>query len=710
MKTFYSFLFLFLMIGQSCSRYDTELVENNPLLKELDTPYKTLPFNDIKPEHMLPAAGVSIDNLLKESKRISKIKEAPTFENTMFPFLMEADKLVTVITYAYNLNSANTNEAIQEATQKIEKRLTFGLAKMVFNKKLIKRIKVLYDNRAHLPTISQKAAVEVIYTTYFEDFSELGFFRKLKYALLTVKGSNLSSKFSKNLLDENNAYELHITNQDELAGIPHLAVEAAAETARKKEKEGWIFTLHEPSMTPLLNYAQNRDIREKIYRAAVSRGNHNDDLDNKNIIRKIIEMRIKTSQLLGYETYAHYALKNRMASTPEKVNQFIQELTAAVKPYAEKEVEEIKDYMAAEGLNEEPQQWDYSYYTKKLKEERFGYNEEETRPYFELNNVKQGVFDLATTLYGITFRKNDAIQVYHEDVEVFEVFDEDSSFLGILYLDFFPREGKSAGAWNTIFNNQKILNGENIRPHTLIVTNFTKPTENNPALLTFGEVDTFIHEFGHALHMLFSNVDYAFIGSWNVYWDFIELPSQIMENWTMEKEWITQWAKHFKSGEKIPDELLDKIISGKNYFSGIQQFNWLSLDKLDMDWHLLKEFPGEGVKEFEVQTTKEYNSFFPLIEEACMSTNFGHIFAGGYAAGYYSYHWANVLDADAFVLFKENGIFDRATAASFRKNILEKGASEHPMVLYKRFRGKEPSIDAMLIRSGFTPSPAVASY
>jgi len=699
MKTVYQLLFLILIVSQSCTRYDKELVKNNPLLNELNTPYKTIPFEEVKPEHMVPAVDICVKSLLKESKRISKLKEAPTFENTITPFLIEADKLVMVILYVNNLNSANTNKEIQKAAQKTETKLTVGLAKMVFNKKLINRIKILYDNRENLANNSQKAAVEIIYTNYFKDFSELGFFKKLKYAILTIKGSSLSSKFSKNLLAENNKYELHITNTEELAGIPQLAVDAAAETAKKKGKEGWIFTLHQPSITPVLMYAQNRDIREKIYRAAVSKGNHNDDLDNKELIKKIIEMRIKTSQLLGYETYAHYALKNRMASTPETVNKFIQELTVAVKPYAEKEIQEIKDYMASEGVNGEPERWDYSYYTSKLKEERYGYKEEETRPYFSLNNVKQGVFDLTTTLYGITFKRNLEIQVYHEDVEAYEVFDENKSFLGILYLDFFPREGKNAGAWNTNFKYQKISNGENIRPHTLIVTNFTKPTDNNPALLTFGEANTFLHEFGHALHSLFSNVEYTFIGPFSVYWDFIELPSQIMENWGMEKTWLTQWAKHYESGEKIPDELLDKIIAGKNYFSGFSQFSSLSRDKLDMEWHLLKEFPTQGVKAFEVQTTKEY-TFLPMMEEACTSTNFSHIFAGAYAAGYYSYHWAQVLDADAFVLFRENGIFDKTTATSFRKNILEKGASEHPMVLYKRFRGSEPSIDAMLIRSG----------
>jgi peptidyl-dipeptidase Dcp len=700
MKTVYSLLFLILLASQACSRYDTESVKNNPLLNDFNTPYKTLPFNQIKPEHLLPAADLCIKSLLKESKRISKLNEVPTFENTMTPLLLEADKVLMVATYISNLNSANSNKEIQEAAQKSEKKLTVGLVKMVFNTNLIRRIKFLYDNRANLVNLNQRAAVEIIYTNYFKDFSELSFFKKLKYAYYSIKGSNLSSKYAKNILDENNAFELNITNRKELEGIPQLSIDAAAETAKKKGKEGWIFTLQEPSIRPILKYAKNRDIREKIYRAAASKGNHNDDLDNKNLIKKIIEMRIKTSQLLGYETYAHYALKNRMAKSPETVNKFIQELTDAVKPYAEKEIQEIKNYMASEGLNGEPQLWDYSYYATKMKEERYGYQDEETRPYFELNHTKQSVFDLATQLYGVTFQRNTAIQVYHQDVEAYEVFDQNKNFLGILYLDFFPREGKNPGAWCANYQYQKIVNGENIRPHISIVTNFTRPTANKPALLSFGEVSTFLHEFGHALHSLFSNVEYAFIGSFFVYTDFVELPSQIMQNWALEKIWLTQWAKHYESGEKIPEELLDKMIAGKNYFSGLTQFGWLSLDKLDMEWHLLKEFPSQGVKAFETEITKEY-TFQPLLEEACISTNFSHIFAGGYAAGYYSYHWANVLDADAFILFKKNGIFDQVTANSFRKNILEKGASEPPMVLYTRFRGSEPSINAMLMRSGF---------
>ena len=440
-------------------------------------------------------------------------------------------------------------------------------------------------------------------------------------------------------------------------------------------------------------------IKEKIFRAYAIRGNQNNDFDNKELIKKTIKLRMKSSQLLGYETYAHFALRERMASTPENVERFLQDLTVSVKPFAERDIKEIRAYMANQGVVGEPQPWDYSYYITKLKEERYGYKEEETRPYFALNNVKQGIFDLSTTLYDITFQRNLDIQVYHEDVEAYEVFDADKSFLGVLYMDFFPREGKNAGAWNTNYVSQKIRNGMNIRPHTSIVTNFNEPTEDKPALLTFGEMNTFIHEFGHALHMLFSQVDYAIIGSGGVCWDFIELPSQIMENWAVEKVWLEQWAKHYETGEKIPDDLVHKIIASKNFFSGYSEFNMIALDKLDMAWHLLSKLPDAGVKEFEAEAISDYK-LIPDLEEASISTRFSHIFAGGYAAGYYSYHWANVLDADAYALFQEKGIFDKVTATSFRKNILEKGATEDPMVLYKRFKGSEPGIDAMLARRG----------
>ncbi len=699
MRSAYKLLFIVFILTQACgSKREQETIKNNPLLNEFQTPHQTLPFDEINPEHLLPAFKISFKNLRKELKKISKIKETPTFENTILPIEIEVDRITNLVTLTYNLNSANTNDEIQEVMQKMETKLAVGVSRVVFNKKLIRRVKSVYDHRAYLPTISQKAATEKIYII-FQDFVGLGLFKKLRLASYEIKGSSLSSKFYRNLLDEANAFELHITDSTELRGIPQMAMEAAAETAKEREKEGWVFTLHRPSYTPVISYAQNRELRENIYRAYAVRGNQNNDSDNKDLIKKTIKLRMKSSQLLGYETYAHFALRERMASTPENVDQFLQDLTVAVKPFAERDIKEIRAYMANQGVVGEPQPWDYSYYITKLKEERYGYKEEETRPYFALSNVKQGIFDLSTTLYGITFQRNLDIQVYHEDVEAYEVFDADLSFLGVLYMDFFPREGKNAGAWNTNYASQKIRNGVNIRPHTSIVTNFNEPTEDKPALLTFGEMNTFIHEFGHALHMLFSQVDYAIIGSGAVYWDFVELPSQIMENWTVEKVWLEQWAKHYETGEKIPDDLVFKIIASKNFFSGYSEFSMIAMDKLDMAWHLLSELPEAGVKEFEVEAISEYR-LIPDLEEASISTRFSHIFGGGYAAGYYSYHWANVLDADAYALFQEKGIFDKATATSFRKNILEKGASEDPMVLYKRFRGSEPTIDAMLNRRG----------
>lgn len=682
----------------SCSK-NTDATSSNPLLNEFLTPHQTLPFDSIKTEHLLPAAEAKIESLQKELKRISKIEEDPTFENTILPIDIAIDNLSSTISVIGNLNAANNNNEIQEAMEGIQGKLTFAIGKVIFNKKLINRLKTVYENRENLKSNSQRKATEESYVM-FQDIIELGFFKKLQYFILEMKGSTLSSKFSKNLQDESKAYELHITDTLELEGIPALAVETAAELAKEKEKEGWIFNLQQPSYTPVITYATNRDIREQIFKGQVTKGNHNDDFDNKKLIEKTIKLRIKTAQLLGYETYAHQVLKNRMVSSPQKVNDFINTLTTAVKPYAKNEIQEIKAYMKSEGVEGEPELWDYAFYIEKLKEERYGYTKEETRPYFELGNVTNGIFDLANSLYGISFHRNMDIQVYHQDVEAYEVFDEDQSFLGVLYLDFFPREGKNGGAWNTIFTSQKIRNGKNIRPHTSIVCNFTKPTNETPSLLTFGEMNTYLHEFGHALHQLFSQVDYKLIGSSSVAWDFIELPSQIMENWATEKEWLDKWAKHYETGEKIPDELVNKIIASKNYFSGINQFNWLKLDHLDMAWHTLTSFPEDGVDKFEKNAVKDY-LLTKVMPEDCISTRFSHIFAGGYAAGYYGYHWSNVLDADAFEEFKTNGIFNKQVASSFRKNILEKGASDDAMKLYINFKGSEPTIDAMLERSGF---------
>lgn len=699
MKNLITVALLALILVSSCSK-KTETASNNPLLNEFSTPHQTLPFDSIKTEHLLPAAMAKLESLQEELKRISTIEEAPTFENTILPIDIEVDNLLSTLLVIANLNAANNNDEIQEVMEDVEGKLTFAMGKIIFNKKLIHRVKTVYDNRDKLENNAQKAATEELYVL-FKDFIELGFFKKLKYAILQMKGSSLSSKFSKNLQDEANAYELHIQDSLELDGIPALAIETAAELAHEKEKEGWIFTLHQPSFTPVITYAKNRAIREEIYKAYVTRGNHNDERDNKELIEKTIKLRIKTAQLLGYENYAHQKLTERMVSSPQEVENFINSLTTAVRPFAEKEIQEIKAYMKSEGIEGEPSHWDYIFYTEKLKEERYGYTKEETRPYFELGNVTQGIFDLATSLYGITFQRNNDIQVYHQDVEAYEVFDEDKSYLGVLYLDFFPREGKNGGAWNTIFSSQKIRDGKNIRPHTSIVCNFSKPTKDTPALLTFNEMNTYLHEFGHALHQLFSQVDYTFISSGNVCWDFIELPSQIMENWATEKEWLDQWAKHYETGEKIPDELVNKIITSKNYFSGISQFNWLKLDHLDMAWHTITAFPEEGVDKFEKNAVSDY-LLAPVMPEACISTRFSHIFAGGYASGYYGYHWANVLDADAFEEFKKHGVFNKTVATSFRKNILEKGASEDPMKLFIQFKGSEPTIDAMLERSGFT--------
>lgn len=514
--------------------------------------------------------------------------------------------------------------------------------------------------------------------------------------------SQLGLKFDENLLAETNGFTLHITREEDLAGLPESAKEQAALTAKEKNLEGWVFTLHAPSYIPFLKYADKRDLREKLYRAYSSRGNKDNDYNNNGIIKRMVALRLEKANLLGYKNYAEYALADRMAQTPEAVNDFLARLLEASHPYALAEKKEVEDFARKSGFTGELQRWDWAYYSNKLKQEKYALDDEMLKPYFKLEKVQEGVFGLAHSLYGLTFKEVNNIPKYHEDVKTFEVYDKDGSFLAVLYTDFFPRESKGGGAWMTEFRGQHRQNGKDVRPLVSIVMNFTKPTETKPSLLTFDEVTTFLHEFGHALHGMLSKVTYNSTSGTNVYRDFVELPSQVMENWAFEKEWLDQWAAHYETGEKIPAEYITKIHNAANFQSGYQSDRQISFGLVDMAWHTVTGEVKETVAAFEQQAMSATETF-PAVDSSCFSAGFGHIFGGGYAAGYYSYKWAEVLDADAFSVFKQNGIFNAATADSFRKNILEKGGSEHPMILYKRFRGQEPQIDALLERSGLTP-------
>ena len=506
-------------------------------------------------------------------------------------------------------------------------------------------------------------------------------------------------KFQQNVLAETNAYELHLTDEKDLSGLPESNLAMAAQTAQSKNKEGWLFNLQFPSYIPFLKYADNRSLREQIFRASSSRANHGNENDNNDLIRRIVELRIEKAHLLGFKTHAEYKLQERMAETPEKVAQFLNDLHLKSSPFAGKEFAEIQEYAERSGFSGRLQRWDWAYYSEKLKSERYHFTEEEVKPYLQLEKVIAGVFGLAKILYGLELKENKKIEVYHPDVTAYEVYNKDDEFIAVLYLDFFPRESKRSGAWMTDYRSQSNVNGHSIRPHISLVTNFSKPTENTPSLLTFDEVTTFLHEFGHGLHGMLSRCQFPGASGTNVYWDFVELPSQIHENWAYEKAWLDQFAVHFQTGEKLPEELIQKIQKAQNFQAAYQMERQISFAMLDMAYHD-REFPVEGdLKEFEMNAIASTDLFEP-VDGSLQSTSFSHIFSGGYDAGYYSYKWAEVLDADAFSVFQEKGIFDRATADSFRKNILEKGGSEHPQVLYNAFRGQEPTTEALLKRNG----------
>ncbi|MFA5330461.1 MAG: M3 family metallopeptidase, partial [Prolixibacteraceae bacterium] len=509
----------------------------------------------------------------------------------------------------------------------------------------------------------------------------------------------LGLKYQQNVLAETNAYELLITDEKDLSGLPESIVEMASQATQSKNKEGWLFNLQYPSYVPFLKYADNRELREQILRASGSRANHENENDNKANIKRIVELRLEKAQLLGFKTHAEYKLQERMAETPAKVDQFLVELHQSSKPFAEKEFAEVQGFAEKSGFTGAIQRWDWAYYSEKLKMEKYNFTDEEVKPYLQLEKVIDGVFSLARRLYGLRLQENKEIEVYHPEVTAYEVFDEANRFIAVLYLDFFPREGKRSGAWMTDYRSQSNVDGQQIRPHISLVTNFSKSTETKPSLLTFDEVTTFLHEFGHGLHGMLSQCQFPGTSGTNVYWDFVELPSQIHENWAYEKEWLDQFAVHYQTGEKMPEELIRKIQKAQNFQAAYQMERQLSFAILDMAYHDRETTVEGDLKAFEMNAIASTDLFEP-VDGNLQSTAFSHIFSGGYDAGYYSYKWAEVLDADAFSVFQEKGIFDRATADLFRKNILEKGGSEHPMKLYKAFRGQEPTVTALLKRNG----------
>ena len=677
----------------------------NPFMEPYGTPHNTVPFDKISFNDYEEAF---MEGMRRDNEAIDKIinnPEKPTFDNTIAVEDNSKgehyyDLLERVSNTFSCLMSAETNERMEELAQKLSPILTKHENDIILNPKLFERVKYVYENHSEL-TPEEQMLLDKQYDAFVRSGALLDEQGKEKLRMLTEEASMLSLQFSQNLLKENKAFTLHITDKAQLSGLPDTAIEAAAQTAKDKKLEGWVFTLDYPSYSPFMTYSNQRDLREKMYMARNTECIHNNEQNNLEICKRLINIRREIAQLLGYGTYAEYVLKHRMASNTANVYKLLDDLIDAYKPTAIEEQKAIEaKAKAMEGEDFIIRPWDFGYYSHKLQMEKYNLDAEMLRPYFQLDKVIQGVFGLATKLYGITFKENKEIPVYHPDVKAYEVFDKDGSYLAVFYADFYPREGKQGGAWMTEFQGQYInKEGENTRPHVSVVMNFTKPTAQKPALLTLGEVETFLHEFGHSLHGMLSNCRFESLSGTNVWWDFVEMPSQFMENYAIEKDFLRTFAVHYQTGEPLPDELIERIVRSRNFNVATACLRQVSFGLLDMAYYTqTKEFT-EDIIPFEKKAWKDA-IITEQIPDTCMTVQFSHIMAGGYAAGYYSYKWAEVLDADAFSLFKENGIFEQKTAQSFRDNILSRGGTEHPMTLYKRFRGQEPTINALLERNG----------
>ena len=692
-----------LLMGQMTPQEAAKIEAENPLVKEWNTPFQTPPFNSIKTEHYKPAMLYAIEQAKQEVNAIIVNRARPDFENTIVALERAGGLLNRISGVFFNINECMTSDQLQQIYMEIIPDLTAYGNDVSMNPLLFAKVKEVYDQRDDIAlTTEQRMLLEKTYKSFIRSGALLEGAAKEEYRKVSEELSMLTNQYQMNVLAEQNAFFLNITNKKDLAGLPDYVIAAAREEAKARKQKGWTFTLQYPSFSPFMQYADNRDLREKMWRASAFEANNNNDKDNKEIARKIANLRLRMAQLLGYSSYAEYALEERMAQNPQTVNKFINDLFEASMPFAEKEMKEVQDYANAHGFVGQIQRWDFSYWSEKLKNDKYAMDPNMFKPYFKLENVKKGVFDLADRLYNIEFRENNQIEKYHPDVTVYEVYDKaDGKFLAVLYMDFFPRESKRSGAWMTAFREQYIdENGNDVRPLIQLVCNFTKPTSTEPSLLTFDEVNTFLHEFGHCLHGIFASGTYQSISGTSVYRDFVELPSQIMENFATEKEFLDMFAVHYKTGEKIPQELIDKLIASQRYLAGYMSVRQLSFGMIDMAWHTITSpYTGDVIAMEKNAIAK--TELMPVVENSVMTTSFGHIFAGGYAAGYYGYKWAEVLDADAFAAFKEKGIFNREVSTSFRKNILSQGGKKHPMELYKAFRGHEPTNEALLRRCGF---------
>ena len=668
----------------------------NPLLQ----PFDTAPFSKIKNAHFKPAFLKAIEKTRSEIDAIVDNPEPPTFENTIEALDYSGYQLDRVSSVFFNLNSAETNDEIQKIAQEVSPLLSEFSNDITLNEGLFQRVKSVFGERENLKLDKeQRTLLEKRYKSFSRNGANLPQKKKTRLREIDAELAKLKLKFGENVLAETNAYELHLTKETDVEGLPESAKEAASQLAKNKKKDGWIITLQYPSYIPFMKYAKNRELRKKLSLAFGSKGSHGDELDNQENVLKITNLRHERANLLGYKTHAHYVLEERMANSPKKVMDFLTELLEKARPAAQKEFEELRAFAKEMDGIGDIQKWDGAYYSEKLKQKLFNLDDERLKPYFKLENVINGVFKVAEKLFGLNFKEVSHIDTYHEEVKTFEVYDEDQNFVSLFYADFHPRPGKRGGAWMTSFKSQFRKNGENVRPHVSNVCNFTPSTESKPSLLTFSEVTTLFHEFGHALHGMLANTTYPSLSGTSVYWDFVELPSQVMENWCYEKEALELFAHHYETGELIPMELVQKIKESATFQEGMQTLRQLSFGLLDMAWHSQDPSDIKNVKEYETKAF-EGTQLYPDTPETCMSTAFSHIFQGGYSSGYYSYKWAEVLDADAFAYFKEHGIFNPEIAKKFKDHVLSKGGTENPMALYKRFRGQEPQLEALLERAG----------
>jgi peptidyl-dipeptidase Dcp len=673
---------------------------NNPLLQEWSTPFETPPFNIIETGHFKPAIEEAIKTASEEIKKITKSSETPDFDNTIATLDEVGETLGKITSLLFNLNSADTNKSLQEVTMDVSPLLTRFSNDITLNEKLFEKIKIVYKSRETGDlTLEQKILTERKYRSFILGGAALQHGERNRFRVISEELSSLSLKFEENVLEETNSFLLHLTDKEDLAGLPESLVEMASLEAEKRNKQGWIFTLHFPSYIPFMQYSEKRNLRKKMLVAYSSRAFRKNEFDNSKNVVKIVNLRLELAKMLGFNSYAEMTLGDRMVDTPEKVEKFLEDLYKESRPAALRDFDNIKLFAESLGHEEGIERFDWAYYSEKLKKNKYDIDDEILKPYFSLEKVEQAILELATLLYNIRFVRNNNIPVYNPEVKTFEVYNSDDSFLSVLYLDFHPRPGKNGGAWMTSFRDQKKKNGNDIRPLISLVANFTRPSETTPSLLSFNELTTFLHEFGHSLHGMLSNSTYESLSGTNVARDFVELPSQFMENFAFEKQWLDKWAVHYLTGEKIPDEILIKIKEASTFNEGYSCFRQLSFGFLDMAWHIITNPVDKNISEFEAEAMSK-TELFPPIDGLNMSASFAHIFGGGYAAGYYGYKWAEVLDADAFAYFTETGIFNKKTAESFRKNILEKGGTEKPDELYFRFRGKQPSTEAFLVRSG----------